>query len=149
VVPDSYKVHKALALSAMESDLSGGRADEAIGLAARSIGIIEQANLPLAQQPAGLYAEAGSYRLRKAQLLTRRGLSREADAATSAALSLLGRAELIDRELNRLARERLERPPEQIPDAGSAFIYRTPATAYIGAGAACRRHLGRRRQTES
>jgi hypothetical protein len=137
VVPASYKVHKALALAAMESDPSGGRVDEAIGLSARSIGIIEEANLPLAQQPAGLYAEAGSYRVRKAQLLTGRGLGREAEAETAAALSLLQRAELIDRELNRLAKERLEargRPPGEIPDVGSAFIYRTLATAYLGAG---------------
>jgi hypothetical protein len=44
---------------------------------------------------------------------------------------------LIDRELNRLAKERLEargRPPGEIPDVGSAFIYRTLATAYLGAG---------------
>ena len=136
-VPASYKVHKALALAAMESDPSGGRVDEAIGLSARSLRIIEEANLPLAQQPAGLYAEAGSYRVRKAQLLTGRGLAREAEAETAAALSLLQRAELIDRELNRLARERLEargRPPGEIPDVGSAFIYRTLATAYLGAG---------------
>jgi tetratricopeptide (TPR) repeat protein len=136
-VPESYKVHKAVALATMESDPSGGRVDEAIALARRSIGIIEQAALPLAQQPAGLYAEAGSYRLRKAQLLTGRGLSHEAEAETAAALSLLRRAERIDRELNRLARERLERrgrSPGEIPDVGSAFIYRTLATAYIGAG---------------
>jgi tetratricopeptide (TPR) repeat protein len=137
VVPESYKVHKAVALATMESDPSGGRVDEAIALARRSIGIIEQADLPLAQQPAGLYAEAGSYRVRKAQILTGRGLSHEAEAETAAALSLLRRAELIDRELNRLARARLERlgrSPGEIPDVGSAFIYRTLATAYIGAG---------------
>jgi tetratricopeptide (TPR) repeat protein len=75
--------------------------------------------------------------LRKAQLLTGRGLNREAEAEVAAALSLLQRAETIDREINRLAREWLVaagRRPEAIHDAGSAFIYRTLATAYLGAG---------------
>ena len=136
VVPASYKVHKALALAAVEADPSGGRVDEAIALAARSIAIIEEANLPLAQQPAGLYAEAGSYRLRKAQMLTSRGVSREAESEVAASLLLLQRAEAIDRELNRLAREerlRVGMAAAGIPDVGSAFIYRTLATAYLGA----------------
>jgi hypothetical protein len=136
VVPASYKVHKALALAAMEADPSGGRVDEAIARAARGIAIIEEANLPLAQQPAGLYAEAGSYHLRKAQMLTGRGSNREAESAVAASLSLLKRAESIDRELNRLRRERLMalgRQPADIQDVGSAFIYRTMATAYLGA----------------
>jgi tetratricopeptide (TPR) repeat protein len=136
-VPGSYKVYKALALEAMESDPSGRRVDEAIGLATRSIDIVEQAHLPLLQQPAGLYAEAGSYRLRKAQMLSGSGSMREAQAEVARALALLTHAETIDREINRLARERLAaagRSPDLIHDTGSAFIYRTLATAYLGAG---------------
>ena len=137
VVPDSYKVYKALALTTMESDPSGARVDEAIALAARSMSIIESANLPLHHQPAGLYAEAGSYHLRRAQVLSDRGENGNAQAAVAQAITLLARAESIDRELNRLAREtllRLGKRPEDIHDIGSAFIYRTLATAYVGAG---------------
>jgi len=135
VVPESYKVYKALALDAMESDPSGGRVDEAISLASRGMAIIERANLPLAQQPAGLYAEAGSYQLRKAQ-----GLAAHAPGAGqpgfAQAIVLLRRAESIDREMNRLEREKqlaAGRPAEQIHDVGSAFIYKMLATAYLGA----------------
>jgi tetratricopeptide (TPR) repeat protein len=134
--PGGFKVYEALALETMTSDPSGGRVDEAIDLASRSIGIIEQANLPLHQQPIGLYAEAGSYRLRKAQLLAGRGSAGEARAEVARALTLLERAEVIDREVNRLAREKLlavGRRPDEIHDVGSAFIYRTLATAYLGA----------------
>ena len=137
VVPESYKVYKALALEAMESDPSGGRVDETIGLAARSIGIVEQAKLPLHQQPVSLYAEAGSYRLRKAQLLAGRSSAGEVQRESAHALTLLERAETIDREMNRLSRERQLAAgwrPEQIPDTGSALVYRTLATAYLGAG---------------
>jgi len=136
-VPDSFKVYKALALATMESDPSGGRVDEAIALSARSIGIVEQANLPLHQQPASLYAEAGWYRVRKAQLLSGRGSASDAKAEIARGLMLLERAETIDREVNRLAREKrlaAGRRPEQLHDTGSAFIYRTLATAYLGAG---------------
>ena len=136
-VPESYKVHKALALAVFESDPSGGRLGEAIGLAERSIGIIEGARLPLHQQPVGLYAEAGSYRLRKAQLLAGRGSAAESRAELARAITLLERAETIDREVNRLARERFlaaGRRPEEIHDTGSAYVYRTLATAYLGTG---------------
>ncbi|MCX6550589.1 MAG: DUF1736 domain-containing protein [Acidobacteria bacterium] len=136
-VPDSFKVYKALALATMESDPSGGRVDEAIDLAARSIGIVEQANLPLHQQPASLYAEAGSYRVRKAQLLSGRGSAREAQAEIAHAIVLLERAARSDREGNRLAREKrlgAGQRAGELHDTGSAFIYRTLATAYLGAG---------------
>jgi tetratricopeptide (TPR) repeat protein len=136
-VPESCKVYKALALATMESDPSGGRVEEAIALAERSIEIVERAGVPLHQQPAGLYGEAGSYRLRKAQLLSGRGSAREAQAELGLAIALLRRAETIDREVNRFRRETLlsaGRRPEAIHDAGSAFIYRTLATAYLGAG---------------
>jgi len=135
--PGSYKVHKALAFATMESDPSGGRVDEALALAARSMQIVEQANLPLHQQPSSLYAEAGWYRLRKAQQLAGRGLAGEAQAQTGQAIALLRRAETIDREVNRLAREKLlgvGRRPDEIHDIGSAFIYRTLASAHLVAG---------------
>jgi len=137
VVPDSYKVHKALALATFESDPTGGRVDEAIDLADRSIGIIERAGLPLHQQPVGLYAEAGSYRLHKAQQLTGRGLSAEARRELARAIAALQKAEAIDREVSRLSRERrlaAGRRPEHVHDTGNALIYRTLATAYLGAG---------------
>jgi hypothetical protein len=137
VVPGSYKVHKALALEAMAADPPGGRVDEAIAAAERGIGIIERAGLPLAQQPAGLFAEAGSYRLRKAQLLSARGSAGEAQSEIAQALLWLARAETIDREMTRASRERLARThaiTSQLPETGSAFIYRTLATAYLGAG---------------
>jgi tetratricopeptide (TPR) repeat protein len=137
VVPDSFKVYKALALATFESDPSGERVDEAISLAERGVGIIEQAALPLHQQPVGLYAEAGSYRLRKAQLLAGRGSAGESQGELARAIALLQRAEMTDREVNRLARERLlaaGRRTEQIHDTGNAFVYRTLATAYLGAG---------------
>ena len=136
-VPGSFKVYKALALATMESDPSGGRVDDAIDLAARSIGIVEQAHLPLHQLPASLYAEAGWYRVRKAQLLSGRGSASDAQAEIVQSVALLERAEAIDREANRRAREtRLGAGvrPEEIHDSGSAFIYRTLATAYLGAG---------------
>ncbi len=137
VVPESYKVHKALAFEVMQSDPSAGRVDEAIAAAERSIGIVERADLPLAQQPAGLYAEAGSYRLRKAQLLSARGSAGEAQAEIVQALTWLERAETIDREATRASRERLVLTGSVAPQlavAGSAFIYRSLATAYLGAG---------------
>ncbi|MCU0255527.1 MAG: DUF1736 domain-containing protein [Vicinamibacterales bacterium] len=136
-VPGSFKVYKALALETFQSDASGGRVDEAIDLADRSIGIIERADLPLHQQPVGLFAEAGSYRLRKAQLLSGRGSAGESRAELARAVTLLERAEQIDRAVNRLARERqlaAGRRTEQIHDTGSAFLYRTLATAYLGSG---------------
>jgi tetratricopeptide (TPR) repeat protein len=137
VVPESFKVYKALALETFQSDASGGRVDEATDLADRSIGIIARADLPLHQQPVSLYAEAGSYHLRKAQLLSGRGLAGESRPALARAVTLLERAERIDREVNRLARERqlaAGRRTGQIHDRGSAFVYRTLATAYLGSG---------------
>jgi protein O-mannosyl-transferase len=136
-VPDSYKVHKALAFAIMQSDPSGARVDEALDQAATSMQIVERANLPLHQQPVSLYAEAGWYRLRKAQQLAGGGSTGDAQAQVGQAIALLKRAEAIDLEVNRLAREKLlgaGRRPDEIHDIGSAFLYRTLASAYLVAG---------------
>ncbi len=113
-----------------------GRTDRrGISLASRSIGIIERANLPLLQQPAGLYAEAGSYHLRKAQALAASAPG-AGQPEFARAIALLQRAESIDQGMNREQRQKqlaAGRAPEQVHDLGSAFIYKMLATAYLGA----------------
>jgi tetratricopeptide (TPR) repeat protein len=139
--PQSIKVHRALAAIAMESDPSGGRADEAIGIASRGLRVLEEAPLPLHHTPAALYEELGVYYSARARLLAGRGDSRQARAALGDAVAMFRRAEDIDREINRLGIERLRRSgadERAAVDTGTPSIYRNLGWAYLESGDAAR-----------
>ena len=135
--PNSIKVIRALAAIAMDSDPSGGRADDAVAIAMRGVRITEQAPLPLHHMPAALFADIGHYYSTKAARLSARGDPAGARDAFGQAVAMLKRAEAIDREINRVGRERLARrglKPEDIHDTGTATIYRNLGAAYLGLG---------------
>ena len=135
--PDSIKVHRALAAIAMESDPSGGRADEAIAMASRGLRVLERAPLPLPHMPAALFEELGVYHSAKARLLAGRGESGQARAALGDAVRMFERAAEIDRAINRLGKERLLRrgPSEHaVADTGTPGIYRNLGWAYLESG---------------
>jgi tetratricopeptide (TPR) repeat protein len=135
--PNSIKVIRALAAIAMESDPSGGRADEAVDIAMRGVRIAEQSPLPLHHQPAALFSEIGHYYSSRATLLEARGEAGRARDVFAQALAMLKRAETIDREINRQGRERLLRlglKPVDIHDTGTATIYRNLGAAYLALG---------------
>jgi tetratricopeptide (TPR) repeat protein len=135
--PDSVKVQRALARIAMESDPSGGRADEAIAIASKGLRIVEQAPLPLQHMPAALYEELGVYYSAKAQRAAEAGRSAEARALFGQVVTLLKQAEDIDREINRRGKERLLArgfDPGSIHDTGTPSIYRNLGSAYLAIG---------------
>jgi tetratricopeptide (TPR) repeat protein len=135
--PDSIKVIRGLALTTMASDPSGGRVDESIGIALRGLRITEQAPLPLPHMPAALFEDIGGYYHAKGMQLLARGEAGPAREAFGQTVAMLTRAEQIDREINRLGRERLLRlglRPEDIRDHGTASIYRNLGAAYLSLG---------------
>ncbi|MGE5199969.1 MAG: protein O-mannosyl-transferase TMTC1-related protein [Rhodospirillaceae bacterium] len=135
--PGSIKVYRALAALAMESDSSGGRADEAIALATQGLRILEASPLPLPHRPAALYEELGVYYAGKYRLMAGRGEPERARAALGEAVTLLRRAEEIDREINRLGRERLLRRglrPDEVADTGTPGIYKNLGWALLEIG---------------
>ena len=135
--PESIKVHRALAALAMESDPSGGRADEAIALASRGLRVLERAPLPLPHMPAALFEELGVYHSAKARLLAGRGESGPARAALGDAVKLFEQAVEIDRGINRLGKERLLRrglSEGAVADTGTPSIYRNLGWAYLESG---------------
>jgi tetratricopeptide (TPR) repeat protein len=135
--PNDFKVYRALASTIMASDPSGGRLDEALATALRGLRIVEQAPLPLAHMPAGLYADVGWYYTRKAEKLTAAAQPDQAHAALGEALKRLRQADAIDREMNRRGRERLLRSgwrAQDIHDVGTPVIYRNLGSAYLLAG---------------
>ena len=139
--PESIKVHRALAAIAMESDPSGGRADEAIEIAMRGLRILDEAPLPLPHRPAALYEEIGLYYASKARRLAARGDVNQAGAVMVNAVAMMEQAEDIDREINRQGRERLARrgvSPGAIVDSGTPSIYRNLGWAYLDTGDAVR-----------
>jgi tetratricopeptide (TPR) repeat protein len=135
--PDSIKVQRGLALSIMDSDPSGGRVDEALEVASRGLRILEQAPLPLHHMPAALFVDLAHYHARRADRLAAGGQNAEALVERGVTLSLLQRADQIDREINRQGREsqlRRGMTPEQIHDTGTPIVYRNLASAYLGVG---------------
>ena len=135
--PDSIKVIRALAAAAMASDPSGGRAGEAVDIAMRGVRITEQHPLPLHHLPAALFADIGYYDSTRATLLAARGEPAAAHDLFGRAVAMLERAAAIDREINRVGRERLLRSglkPEDVHDTGTATIYRNLGAAYLGFG---------------
>jgi tetratricopeptide (TPR) repeat protein len=135
--PNSIKVIRALAAIAMDSDPSGARADQAVAIAMRGVGITEQAPLPLAHMPAALFADIGHYYSTKAGLLSANGDPAGSRQAFGQAVDMLKRAEAIDRAINQQGKERLARRglrPEDIHDTGTATIYRNLGAAYLGLG---------------
>jgi protein O-mannosyl-transferase len=99
--PDSIKVIRGLALSSMASDPSGGRVDDALGIALRGLRVIERAPLPLAHMPVALFEDIGGYYYVKSQQLLARGEPGPARETLGQALAVLTRAAQIDREINR------------------------------------------------
>ena len=139
--PQSIKVHRALAAIAMQSDPSGGRADDAIGIASRGLRVLEQAPLPLPHAPAALYEELGTYHAAKARRLAGGGATGQARAALRDAVRMYERAAEIDRAIARLGAERLVRRgvnPADVPDGGTPSIYRNLGWAYLESGDALR-----------
>jgi hypothetical protein len=135
--PESIKVHRALAAIAMESDPSGGRADEAIAIASRGLRVLEQAPLPLPHMPAALFEELGVYYSARARVLAGRGDTNEARAALVDAVRMFERAAEIDREINSLGKERLLRRGQSahaVVDTGTPSIYRNLGWAYLESG---------------
>jgi tetratricopeptide (TPR) repeat protein len=155
--PQSIKVHRALAAIAMASDPSGAQADNAIEIARRGLFVLEEAPLPLQHTPAALYEELGVYHAAKARLLAGRGEMGQARTVLGDAVGMFRRAEEIDREINRMGRERLLRRglrPADVPDNGTPSIYRNLGWAYLEYGDAARavetlRYLCRIRPGES
>ena len=131
--PDSIKVIRGLAFSAIEADPSGGRVEQAIATASRGVRILEQHPLPLIHTPAALYQDIGSYQVMQATQLAQRGEQANAQAVLREALPMFERAAEIDRAINdenrRLARARGERP-ELVYDTGTGSIYRYLGTTY-------------------
>jgi tetratricopeptide (TPR) repeat protein len=139
--PESIKVHRALAAIAMDSDPSGGRADEAIDIASRGLRVLEQAPLPLPHMPAALFEELGVYYSARARVLAGRGETSEARAALGDAVRVFEQAAQIDREINRLGKERLLRrgpSARAVVDTGTPSIYRNLGWAYLESGDAVR-----------
>ncbi len=135
--PDSIKVLRGLARATMDADPSGGHVDQAIEIASRGQRILDEHPLPLFHMPAALFADLGHYRSRKADVLDAGGQRASALVERNQALDLLKSAELIDREINRQGRERLQQRgllPEQIHDMGLPVIYRDLASAYLATG---------------
>jgi len=135
--PGSIKVHRAMAALAMESDPTGGGADEALAIATRGLRILEADPLPLHHMPAALYGEIAAYQSARARRFAERGEHAQARAALGNAVSMLERAVEIDREINRQGRERLARGglgPEDIPDVGTPVFYRNLGEAYLLSG---------------
>lgn len=135
--PNSIKVIRALASLAMESDPTGGKADEALAIAARALRILEQAPLPLYHTPAALYQDVGLYSFGKGTFLSAHGEEGQARAAFGQSVAMFERAEAIDREINRQGRERLLRSgvrPEDVRDTGTASIRRDLGSAYLAVG---------------
>jgi tetratricopeptide (TPR) repeat protein len=137
--PDSIKIQRALAALVMESDPSGARAGEAIDIAMRGLRILDAAPLPLAHRPAALYEEIGVYSASKARWLAARGDVTRARISMGQAVAMLEQAAEIDREINRLGRERLVSrgvSPGAIADNGTPGIYKNLGWAYLETGEA-------------
>ena len=87
--------------------------------------------------PAALFAEVGTFYFSKATQLSARGEVGQARDAFGQSVAMLQRAEQIDREINRLGRERLlrlGRRPEEVRDTGTADIYANLGAAYVALG---------------
>jgi tetratricopeptide (TPR) repeat protein len=124
-------------MNTMASDPAGGRVDEALEIASRGLRITEQAPLPLPHMPAALFEDIGGYYFSKGTLLAARGEPDRARAVFGQAAEMFRRAEQIDREINRLGRERMLRTglrPEDIRDHGTASIYRSLGATYLALG---------------